>query len=61
MTINELMYLCVEPSMCKVTIYDCDRSEMVWHGMADELPDHYLEAEIQSWDVPSDAHMTFNI
>lgn len=61
MTINELMYLCVESSMCKVTIYDCDKNENVWHGMADELPDHYLEAEIQSWDVPSDCHMTFNI
>ena len=61
MTINDFMYLCVEPSMCKVTIFDTDKCEEIWMGFADELPDHHLEAEIQSWDVPSDCHMTFNI
>lgn len=61
MTIREFMYLCTEPSLCKVTIFDCNKSEEIWMGFADELPDYYLEAEIQSWDVPSDGHMTFNI
>lgn len=61
MTIEQLMELCVEPSMCKVEIYDCDKGEVVWSGYADELPDKYGEMDVESFDVPTDGCMTFNI
>lgn len=61
MTIEELMNLCIEPSLCKVEIYSVDQNDTVWSGMADEIPDEYGELEVESFDVPTDGCMTFNI
>ena len=61
MTIEEFMELCIEPSMCKVEIYDCNKGEVVWSGYADELPDKYGEMDVESFDVPTNECMTFNI
>ena len=61
MTIEEFMELCIEPSMLKVEIYDCDKGEIVWSGYADELPDKYGEMDVESFDIPTNGCMTFNI
>lgn len=57
----ELMDMCIEPSFCKVEIYDCEKCEVVWSGYADELPEVYGERMIESFDVPTDGCLTFNI
>ena len=61
MTINELMNMCIEPSMCKVEIFDANPEKVVWSGWADEIPDEYGELDVESFDVPTDGCMTFNI
>lgn len=61
MTIMELMDMCIEPSFCKVEIYDCEKGETVWTGWADELPEKYGEKYIESFDVPTEGCLTFNI
>ena len=37
MTIAELMELCIEPSLCKVVIYNVDKDGEVWSGMGDDM------------------------
>lgn len=61
MTIAELMELCIEPSLCKVVIYNLDKGGEIYSGMGDEIPDKYGDLEFNSFDVPSDGCMTFNI
>lgn len=61
MTIEELMNLCIEPSLCKVEIYSIDQNRAIWSGFADDIPDEYGELEVESFDVPTDGCMTFNI
>ena len=61
MTIAELMEMCIEPSMCKVEIYDVWSEDVVWSGWADEIPEEYGEKYVESFDVPTDGCMTFNI
>lgn len=61
MTIEELMNMCIEPSMCKVEIYSTDSEKVVWSGWADDIPDKYGELYVESFDVPTDSCMTFNV
>lgn len=61
MTIAELMDMCIEPSLCKVVIYSVDKDGEVWSGMGDDILDEYGDLEFDSFDVPTDACMTFNI
>ena len=61
MTIEQFMELCIEPSMCKVEIYGINQEETVWSGYADEIPNEYREMDVESFDVPTDGCMTFNI
>ncbi len=61
MTIMELMEMCIDPSFCKVEIYDTNKDKTVWSGWADELPEEYGERMIESFDVPTDSCSTFNI
>lgn len=61
MTIAELMDMCIEPSLCKVEIYSADSEKVIWSGWADELPDEYGEMNIESFDVPTEGCLTFNI
>lgn len=61
MTIAELMDMCIEPSLCKVEIYSVDKNGEVWSGFGDDIPDEYGELEFDSFDVPNDGCMTFNI
>lgn len=61
MTIAELMELCIEPSLCKVIIYSVDKDGEIYSGIGDEIPDKYGDLEFDSFDVPFDGCMTFNI
>ena len=62
MTIGEMLDLCFVAGMLTVEIYDLDKERTVWTGDGDEVPDEYLDAEIESWDLPAAASkMTFNI
>ena len=61
MSIEELMAMCIEQSFCKVEIYDTDKGDIVWSGLADEIPEEYGEMAIESFDVPTDGCLTFNI
>ena len=61
MTINDLMELCIDSSFCKVEIYDLNKEDVVWSGCGDEIPDEYGELDINSFDVPTEGCLTFNI
>lgn len=61
MTIADFMELCVDPSFCKVEIYDTNKEETVWFGDGDEIPEKYGESYIESFDVPTEGCLTFNI
>lgn len=54
---------CVEPSLQKIKLYDCDIEKDVWEGFADEIPEEYEDWFISSWDCiisPSET-LTLNI
>lgn len=54
---------CVEPSLQKIKLYDCDTEKDVWEGFADEIPEEYEDWLISSWDCiisPSET-LTLNI
>lgn len=54
---------CVEPSLQKIKLYDCDTEKDVWEGFADEIPEEYEDWFISSWDCiisPSET-LTLNI
>lgn len=61
MTIAELLEKCIDPSMCRVEIWDTTKEDTVWKGWGDELPDEYGEMDVESFDVPTDACLVFNI
>ena len=61
MTIQEFMEMCIDPSLCKVSIYDMEKGEDVWSGASDEIPEEYGDLEFGSFDVPKDGQMTFNL
>lgn len=48
MTINDMVYMAIEGYM--VEIWDCDTEETLWKGWDNEIPDEYLEMEINSWN-----------
>ena len=53
--------MCIDPSLCKVSIYDMEKGEDVWSGAGDEIPEEYGDLEFGSFDVPKDGQMTFNL
>lgn len=61
MTIQELMEMCIDPSFCKVEIYDSNVERVVWSGYADDIPEEYGELYVECFDVPNNCCMTFNI
>lgn len=46
MTVYDLRDLIADCT--KVEIYDCDKSEVVFHGWEYEIPDKFLELEVGS-------------
>lgn len=61
MKICEMMNLCTEPGLCKVTIYCSETASDIWTGDGDDIPTEYGELEIDSFDVSRDGRMTFNV
>lgn len=61
MSIYEIMDLCLEPGLCTVVVFDTEKGEEVWSGAGDEIPRKYADKECDSFDVPEDGKMTFNI
>lgn len=54
---------CIEPSLQKIKLYDCDTEKDVWEGFANEIPEEYEDWFISSWDCiisPSET-LTLNI
>jgi len=65
MTINDFNYLLVEPSFFHLQIWDCATEEVVYDGMAEDVPDKYIDCEISSVDCPvsdeGNAYVCINI
>lgn len=61
MTVYDFIDLCVEPSFLKLTIYDANTGDDVFTGAADELPMEYEDLTVESFDVPTDGHITLNV
>jgi hypothetical protein len=62
-TVKYFCDMCVEPSLQRIKLYNCDTGEDVWEGFADEIPDEYEDWYISSWDCiisPSET-LTLNI
>ena len=62
-TVKYFCDMCIEPSLQKINLYNCDIEEDVWEGFADEIPDEYEDWYISSWDCiisPSET-LTLNI
>ena len=61
MSISEIMGMCIEPGLCTVEIYSSDKGDIVWSGLADEIPNEYGDLPFESFDVPKDGCLTINI
>lgn len=62
-TVRGFCEMCVEPSLQKIKLYNCDTGHDIWEGYADEIPDEYDDWYISSWDCiisPSET-LTLNI
>ena len=59
--VDDFMFLCTDDSIT-VTIYSCSKSENVYKGSIEDMPDEYRYAEVLSWDTPEHAwEITLNI
>lgn len=61
MTVYEFMSLCIDKSLCNVILWDIDNEEEIYNGPGDEIPTEYEDAEIGSFDVPTQESITLNI
>lgn len=61
MTVGEFMDLCIDSSLCKVEIFSLDKGGKIWNGVGDDIPSEFENLEVESFDVPSDETMTFNV
>lgn len=62
MTVGDFLDYCIEPSLLTVEIYSCENGMVVWVGESWVMPDEYAEAELCSFDPPSEAgHLMLNI
>lgn len=62
-TVKDFIYMCTEPSLQKIKLYNCDINEDVWEGYADEIPQKYEYWYIGSWDsiIAPSTTLTLNI
>ena len=62
MTVGDFLSYCIDEGLLTVEIYSCEKCEVVWLGNGYDVPDHILDEELGSFDVPSKAdHITLNI
>lgn len=62
-TVRGFCEMCVEPSLQKINLYNCDTGYVVWEGFADDVPEEYEDWYISSWDciISPSATLTLNI
>ena len=60
-TTREFCEMCIEPSLQKIRLYNCDTLDYVWEGFADEIPEEYEEWYVSSWDCIISETLTINI
>lgn len=62
MYVREFLDLCFNADDLSVSVYDFATCLPVFRGSKDEMPKEYLEATLDSWDVPGEAnHIEVNI
>ena len=61
-TVGDFLDYCIELSLLTVEVYSLDNGMTVWAGNGYDVPDEYAEAELASFDPPSEAgHLMLNI
>ena len=61
MNVMDLLDLCIDKGLLDVTIYDTERCEDIWSGAGDEVPGRIEDMSVESFDIPSDGHLTINV
>ena len=62
MTVYDFCDMCIDPSLCKITIYDANASENVFMGtMEDARESQYADLVIDTFDVPTEDAITVNV
>ena len=62
MSVYEFLGLCIDERMLRVEIYDTDSGETLFDGDYDDIPSELMDAEMCSFDVPSESgKITINI
>ena len=61
-TVYDWKYYCTEAVFCNVVLFDNDSGEVVFEGMLADVPDEYLDWDVQSFDPVDDVPcLTLNI
>lgn len=61
-TVSDIINLFVEENILKVDIYDTEKDEVVFSGLACDLPENLASCTIDSIDNPEkDDKITFNV
>ena len=61
MTVFEFLNLCVDDTQ-KFALYDFAEDEVVWMGLAEDLPERFEDCEVSSFDgITNPNVMTINI
>ena len=61
MIVDDLLDYCSDRGMMTVSLYNLDLDKEVYRGAGDEIPEQYLDMEVQSYDVPDGITFTINI
>lgn len=62
MCVREFLDLCFNDEDLYVSVYDFTTFMVVYRGSKDDVPTEYLEAKLESWDVPDEVnHIEVNI
>ena len=61
MTVYEFLNLCIDDTQ-KFALYDFSKDEIVWLGLAEDLPERLEDCEVSSFDgITNPNVMTINI
>ena len=62
MTVYDFCDMCIDPSMCKITIYDARKEENIFMGtMEDAMESQYADLTVDSYDIPTMDAITVNV
>lgn len=60
-TVRDFCYMCIEPAMQTVNLWNCETGKEVWSGTADEIPGEYAGWYVGSWDCISEGSTAITI